>query len=395
MKHRWIWITTCICMIMLAGQSLMGMPAFARKYKLSCKTCHNPFPRLTDYGEDFAADGFVLKDQKATRYYVETGDKELSLIRDIPIAFKMEGYINSNLNNQKRLDFSAPYLLKLLSGGEIAHKISYYFYFFLNERGKVAGVEDAFIMFSDVLGSGVALSVGQFQVSDPLFKRELRLTFEDYQIYKAHPGQSRIDLTYDRGIMLNFGFNTGTDFTLEVLNGSGIDEADLFRNFDSDKYKNLFGRVSQTISDSLRLGLAVYYGREGADQVTNEVFVWGGDLTLSLSKKLTVNVQYMQRRDDNPYFNPAGDIVCKTRGAFAEAVWTPRETDSKLYGALLWNWVDSDENLLDYHSLAAHAGWLLWRNLRLVAEVAYIFKSPYGENDGRHTRVGIGLITAF
>ena len=37
--------------------------------------------------------------------------------------------------------------------------------------------------FNNVFGSELDISVGQFQVSDPLFKRELRLPFEDYQVY--------------------------------------------------------------------------------------------------------------------------------------------------------------------------------------------------------------------
>ena len=31
-----------------------AIPAFARKYKMSCKTCHAPIPRLKAYGDEFA-----------------------------------------------------------------------------------------------------------------------------------------------------------------------------------------------------------------------------------------------------------------------------------------------------------------------------------------------------
>ena len=49
--------------------TLDAMPAFARKYQMSCKTCHSPFPKLKPYGEEFAGNGFVLKDKEAPRYY--------------------------------------------------------------------------------------------------------------------------------------------------------------------------------------------------------------------------------------------------------------------------------------------------------------------------------------
>ncbi len=44
-------------------------------------------------------------------------------------------------------------------------------------------------MFNDLFGRDLDLYVGQFQVSDPLFKREIRLPFEDYQIYGAKAGR--------------------------------------------------------------------------------------------------------------------------------------------------------------------------------------------------------------
>ena len=69
---------------------------------------------------------------------------------------------------------------KLLSGGALTKNVAYYFYFFFSERGEVAGVEDAFLMFNNVGNSELDIYAGQFQVSDPLFKRELRLFYQDY-----------------------------------------------------------------------------------------------------------------------------------------------------------------------------------------------------------------------
>jgi len=177
---------------------LNAMPAFARKYQMSCKVCHSPFPKLKPYGEEFAANGFTLKDKEAPRYFADTGDEKVSLLRNLPFALRIEGFASLNNGNGKTLDLSTPYLIKLLSGGELFRNVSYYFYFFFSERGKVAGLEDAFLMFNEVIGE-LDIIVGQFQVSDPLFKGELRLSYEPYKIYKIKPGFSSIDLTYDRG----------------------------------------------------------------------------------------------------------------------------------------------------------------------------------------------------
>jgi hypothetical protein len=169
MKKRVV-VTAAVLLAACAVSNLDAMPAFARKYQMSCKTCHAPFPRLKPYGEEFAGNGFVIKDKDTPRAYIDTGDDFLSLLREVPLALRLEGFLTYNNGARKQLDFASPYLLKLLSGGEITKNISYYFYFFLGERGEVAGLEDAFVMFNDLFGTDVDVVVGQFQVSDPLFR---------------------------------------------------------------------------------------------------------------------------------------------------------------------------------------------------------------------------------
>jgi hypothetical protein len=372
---------------------LLAIPAFARKYSATCKTCHSPFPKLKAYGDEFAANGFVIKDKDAPRYFQDTGDDFLSLLRDLPIALRLEGFITYNNADSKQLDFTSPYLLKFLSGGAITKNISYYFYFFFSERGEVAGIEDAFVMFNDLFGSDLDFYIGQFQVSDPLFKRELRLSFEDYQIYKAAPGDSKADLTYDRGIMFTYGLPSKTDFTVEILNGSGIGGANPLRNFDSDKYKNLAFRVSQDMGDYFRLGGFTYLGKEAPDNISNSMWMLGADATISI-KPLELNLQYLERRDDNPFF-AAPDLApvdkIKTRGGFAELIYLPKGDDSRWYMLGLLNWVDSDAGELDYGSATIHYGRLLRRNIRATVELTYTFKSVYD----KHARIAVGLITGF
>src|SRR3989339_1801974 len=85
-----------IVILFMAVDFSYAIPAFARKYNMTCKTCHSPFPKLKAYGDEFAGNGFTLAAQDAPRYYVETGDNELSLIRDLPLALRLEGYLTYN-----------------------------------------------------------------------------------------------------------------------------------------------------------------------------------------------------------------------------------------------------------------------------------------------------------
>ncbi len=373
-----------------AASSLEAMPAFARRYSMSCKTCHSPFPKLKPYGDEFAANGFSIKDKETPRYNIDTGDDALSLLRELPFALRLEGFWTYNNNNRRQLDFSAPYILKLLSGGQIAKNIGYYFYFFFSERGEIAGLEDAFVVFNNLFGGDLDLYVGQFQVSDPLFKRELRLSFEDYAVYKATPGESRINLTYDRGLMLTYGLSSGTDFTVEILNGTGIGEADIFRNFDDDKYKNLLFRVSQDAGEAVRLGAFGYTGKERLQGLDNSVWMLGADATLELAP-LELNLQYVERGDSAPFFNLHAAMDVRTRGVMGELLFRPKGDDGKWYGLGLFNWVDSDLPGLDYGSATLHIGRLLRRNLRLVGELTYVFRGDVK----KFARLGAGLVTAF
>jgi len=377
-------------LLFLLAAEAMAIPAFARRYSFSCKTCHAPFPRLKDYGTEFMDNGYKVKDQETPRYFIDTGDSLMALLREVPVALRVDSFITYNNSATKNLDFSSPYLIKLLSGGEISRHVSYYLYFFFSERGEVAGLEDAFLMFDDIFNSGFDFFIGQFQVSDPLFKREIRLTLEDYLIYKARPGKSKIDLTYDRGLMITRSFPSGTDFVLEVVNGSGIGAANIFRNFDSDKYKNFLLRLSQDAGGKLRLGAVAYAGKEGEAERANSLWLMGFDGTVA-SPLLELNFQFILRRDSNPEFFPSPEKAIKTRGGFAELIYLPRGDESRWYGTFLFNWVDSDQNDLDYFTVTLHGGWLLQRNLRLTAESTYLFRSPYG----RHLKFSLGLITAF
>lgn len=388
MKKIFVPFMLAIIITTIVVGDIFAIPAFARKYSMTCKTCHSPFPKLKAYGEEFAANGFALKDIEAPRYYIDTGDPELSLIRELPLSLRLEGYVSYNQAKTEQSDFTTPLLLKLLSGGTISKDISYFAYYIL-ENGEPGKLEDAWLMFNNLFGSELDVTIGQFQVSDPIYKRELRLTRDDYFIYKVRAGDSHVDLTYDRGIMLSYDFNSGTNVAIEVLNGSGIGEGFLGGNFDNDKYKNIMGRISQDAGEHLRLGALGYWGKEKVFEnlsATNELWMLGGDATIKFDP-LELNLQYVERSDGNPYFGPT-TIDLKTRGAFAELIYRPNGDDSKWYAVGLFNWIESDQTDLNYKTLTGHLGYLFRRNVRLVGELTYDFKQEYA-------KIGVGFVTAF
>jgi hypothetical protein len=376
-----------------------AIPAFARKYGVSCSLCHAPAPRLTPFGEEFAANGFQFTLDETPADTIDTGDDQLRLLDGIPLAIRLDAYVQALSNSDAPgSDLQAPWLIKLLSGGQIADKVSYYLYFFMSERGEVAGLEDAYVQFSDLFASGVDLLVGQFQVSDPLFKRELRLEYEDYQAYRVRVGRTRADLTYDRGLMAAFAPWDGGNMSVQLLNGRGLDEADETRTYDTDGWKNVAGRFSQQLG-RVRLGVFGYHGTEtgtaaGGPELDNEFYVIGPDLTLSLTPAFELNAQFLRRTDERPFFETARSDTHVDMG-FAELIWSPQGPAGRWFFTALYNHVEADaplftvrqgeQTLLDSYRAAALGGnYLLARNLRLTGEIQYDMQ-----------REGVRLVAGF
>ncbi|MGM0376486.1 MAG: hypothetical protein ACQEQ0_06910 [Bacteroidota bacterium] len=398
-KRHFIIIFLLTMLLSLVPEYTQAIPSFARKYRLSCTTCHSPStPKLKEYGDSFAGNGFRLEDEDAPRFYVPAGDDKLSLIRDFPLAARLDGFLTHNVNNSERTDFQSPYLIKLLSGGELSERISYYFYFYMSERGEVAGVEDAFLMYNNLFGIDFDVYLGQFQVSDPLFKRELRLTLEDYRPYITQIGTSGINLAYDKGIMLTLGLETGTTIVGQIVNGNGIPEAEN-HVFDDDKYKNVLARVSQGLGESLSIGAFGYFGKEAlansvGTEITNEVSFYGPDITFAPSLMFEMNLQYVMREDSEVFrdmgsISPMEDV--QTNGAIAEIIYSPRGDQSDFYFTGLFNYVESDYDPADYQSFTFHTGYMARRNVRLAAEVSLVERNqqdPFGT-------FSLGFVSAF
>ena len=381
-----------IIILVFSSTKSQAIPAFARKYQISCQVCHSPaMPRLKGFGEEFAGNGFRMTDYESPRYFIQTGDDKLSLFRELPLAFRLDGHAMMNFDNSGKAEFASPYILKILSGGELSDKLSYYFYFLMTEGGEIVGVEDAFLMYSDLFKTGINFYIGQFQASDPLFKGELRYTIEGYHVYESAPGNSLANLKYERGIMLEKPFSTGTTFQVEVLNGCGLDQG----VFDTDKNKNFMFRLSQELGEHLFVGLFAYTGKEALtdtlNQFTNNLLMYGPDIRINFGDKFVLNAQYINRTDSR-VFDTENEINLedvRTQGGFAELIFSPKGDMSKWYLTGLFNWVDSDMDELDYSSATLHAGYLLRRNLRVVSEYTYKFSGT------KYGKLSAGFVSAF
>lgn len=375
-------------------QDALAIPAFARRYRVSCQLCHNIIPQLSPFGEQFASNGFRMASGEQPGDTISTGDELLALLRDLPLAVRLELYAQGYANGSAATDFETPYGVKLLSGGALTKTISYYFYTFLFERGDIGGVEDAFVYFNDIGGAPVDLFVGQFQVSDPLFKRELRLEFEDYAVYRARLGDVPVDLTYDRGITASADL-AGFTLTGELLNGNGAGAAKANRRYDIDGNKSVFLHLTRDLAAPIRLGAMGYYGKTRSGPDRNATKMLGADGTIT-SGPVTLNGQYIYREDTEPTFTP-GEPTVTSQGGFGELLFRP--AGSRYYGFALYNRVTANRTLLDvrlgdpaptrrYETISGGVGHLVQRSIRTSVEATY-------DLEVERVRFTVGMVLAF
>jgi hypothetical protein len=367
-----------------------AIPAFARKYNITCMTCHDPIPHLTTFGERFAALGYVLAADDTTGM-TSLGDPLLALNNSLPVAIRFDAYaryVRTRGGGTGRTDFAAPMLVKLLTGGQIARGVSYYIYLLLAEDGVTGPLEDAWVMFRQPAGIPADITVGQFQIIDPLWKRELRITLEDYVILSQRIGSGAANLTYDRGVMIGVAPSERTAIFVEIVNGNGIDPAPSGR-FDGDAPKTGVLIATHDIGP-LRIGALGYYGQQrlmpggGGGYIENRTRMAGPALQ-TRSGNVDLGAQWVYRDDTDPTFLGVGAHTV-TRGGFAEVHWWPTGRGSRALITGLYNDVRTPG--ADYRSLTLNASWLYMRNTRLSLAGTYEF-------EGRTTGIGAGIVTAF
>ena len=390
-RHRTVAliVLAAIALLSLASaRDAEAIPAFARKYRMSCSTCHAPFPRLKPYGNDFSNRGFRMEDpsQEPTRATYDTGDPWLQLARELPLAIRLDGYASWKEDAAADVDFETPWSFKLLSGGPISKSISYYVYAII-EKGESIKLEDTFVQFNDLFGAPVRLTFGQFQVSDSLFKRELRLERNDYAIFKTRIGILPTDLTYDRGFVLNWDAPADISVVFQLVNGNGIEEADN-DNFDDNSLKNFSARLARQFGP-VQVGLFGYWGKEELDGgPSTSITYFGPDFVVDLGEKWQLNLEYLERRDEDPFLVGRTGPDLKTTGGFAELHFFPSGQDGRWVLSALYNKVDSDVEDAIVENASLTASYLLARNVRLLVEGVHDL-----EHDG--DRLSVGLITAF
>jgi len=368
-----------------------AMPEFARKYDMSCAACHSAIPQLNQFGEHFRDSNMKLptwRDKTA-----KTGDDRLALPAFPPLAIRAQGYVQARTGEsidpvsgetlESSTDFQAPYLIKLLSSAPLSEHLTYYFYAIFAEKGGNGEVivEDAWFRHDDLFGTGAAMQLGQFQVSDLMFPRETRLPFQDFMAYRM------AGITYERGVLFDRSVGP-VDLALGIVNGNGIQQnfdinSPGFRRpdkmFDNDSNKSVFGRIGTDLGP-LSIGLFGLSGEQknavgpagldSGDRDTDKIVV-GLDASGRFAGRASWYVQALWNSWDG--FLEA-DRDYEWYGGFAgiDYVASDRWTFSALYNFADANDLDNTDTIyegIDINSLSLTASFFFMRNVKAVIEV--------------------------
>lgn len=414
-------LTVGLLMMLIGLEQALAMPVFARKYEMSCTACHSAFPRLNEFGEQFAAQNMRLTNWKDAATS-NNGDERLALPDSVPLALRAQGFAqlrddaegtDSNGETYNNTgDFQSPYLIKLLTSAPLSEHITFYGYGIMAEKGGNGSflIEDAWFSHDDLFGTGTAMMLGQFQVSDLMFPRETRLTFQDFMVYRM------AGITYDRGIIVDHGFGP-VELAIGAVNGNGVTANATISSpgykradhlFDNDNSKSVFARLGTEIG-GVGIGLFGLTGSErfdgdadvlGSNDWKSDKRIAGVDLSGSIGQKFHWFFQGLVNEWDDVV---AQDETYTWDGMFLgiDYIHSPLWAFSALY-----NRTDSGDlegsntvyNGIDMDSITLGASYYFMTNVKGVMEVNYDLLDTdvesYGHN-GTDSYFLLGFDAAF
>ncbi|MFQ5650002.1 MAG: hypothetical protein ACE5IY_08675 [bacterium] len=339
-----------------------AIPAWARKYKTSCSTCHYAYPKLNGFGKAFANNGFRypggdenFRKEEPTSLGSESYKRvwpdaiwPSDIPGALPLAIHTIGRINYAPDADIKSTFEFPHEFELIFGGTLGENVS-----FIGEveiENEDNENEFAFpFHFQWDFNPRWHIRVGN--VSPDPTPEPLRMTRNHYNV-ASFRSRNRVRLRDEHaGIELwgagnGAGGRGGYRFQLGVVNGQGRNDAnsekDLYGIF-SYKIGGLGeiggteGQESETsafyVDNNLRLGGFFYLGTATKDAVDEDFQMFGGLVDFWINRfQLNSTVMYMN--SELPGSPDRKSLLWYAEGNYVLYPW--------LIGLLRFEYTDSD-----------------------------------------------------
>ena len=181
LPNRALGLLLCICSGMatlLPASEVHAIPAFAKKYDMTCGACHTRFPRLNPYGERFLENGYQLPgtEDGGISKKTQRGEASLEEVTNY-LSFRLSGQpvrtftsrdrtLVSSGTPQSRMDIAFPSTFSLFTAGTLAKNVGMFAEVESDfENGKTEP-ERVFLTFNNLGGHDLAhIRVGRFDPS--------------------------------------------------------------------------------------------------------------------------------------------------------------------------------------------------------------------------------------
>ncbi len=224
-----------------------AVPAFARKYDISCNACHTRQPRLNPYGQRFQENGYQLpgtSDGGTTLKQLLGGPLDGATLGEISnyMAVRLRGDVqkanfrdNDATETSDEWDIVFPNVVNIFFAGTATEDIS----FFMETEYAARGAEEpalrferAFVVFDNLGGQQMAnLKIGVFDPASfyafPTHRQQLNPIPPEADTDSFPPGISRIPLLPLAFSSKMYGLSRGASYVgVETPGGTPMDPTD-------------------------------------------------------------------------------------------------------------------------------------------------------------------------
>ena len=356
-----------------------AIPAFARKYKTSCSTCHYAFPKLNAFGKAYKNNGYRYpsgQDPEMTKEEpVELGAESYKRVwpdaiwpsdmaGNLPFSAHAIGRIHyggsfddpttATVEKDKLLTFEIPHEFEILFGGTFGDNISYVGEMEWEHESEFAYefavqydlIPELHFKFGSV---GIHASPEHF-----------RMTREHYNVEELQTQSGKFQMMNGAGAGVEIwgagnGFGDRGGFTYALGVGNGQNNED---NFDLNNEKDIYGRATFKIGglgeiggtagqegtnsafyedNSLRFGGFFHRGTALADTLNDKYTVMGGDIDWWFDRLNVVVMAMIMKSDYNAkernsmaYFAEANYVIYPWFITHARYEFTDKDTGEDL-----------------------------------------------------------------
>lgn len=188
--------------------SALAIPAFARKYNVSCAACHEAWPKLNDQGKAFQDNGFQFGTGKDDPIQLNPAYWPISLTGGVGYQYTSDSNQQTNQGPTTiaggRLGYTT---IKLAFAGTLAHDVSIFAILqplltnagmtpqfpspvaSITNPGQTGLMEYFWVRFDNLFGkSWLNFKVGLSELDLPFDQDETLTPLSPYLIYQYHPG---------------------------------------------------------------------------------------------------------------------------------------------------------------------------------------------------------------